>query len=82
MHQIVIRLNLLKKSLKKLQIQQLNCLLNEANLKREQLQLTLKQFQYAPLNVENQQHKKECQQRFKEASYLKEMHLQQQSMVG
>ncbi|KAH0723423.1 hypothetical protein KY289_006467 [Solanum tuberosum] len=79
MFQVVRRLKLLKKKLRKLHSQAFRDIVSEAKDDREALKLAQKLLQTCPNNTEFQQRENMAYQKFRKSSYLAEIFLQQRS---
>ncbi|KAH0636375.1 hypothetical protein KY289_036290 [Solanum tuberosum] len=77
MFQVVRRLKLLKKKLRKLHSQAFRDIVSEAKEDREALKLAQKLLQTCPNNTEFQQGENMAYQKFRKSSYLDEVFLQQ-----
>ncbi|XP_060182858.1 uncharacterized protein LOC132612786 [Lycium barbarum] len=81
MLQVVKRLKLLKRELKKLNSQNFRNLVQEADTDRADLRLAQSQLQLNPQNQDLQKQERDTYAKFKQSSYLAELYLQQQSKV-
>lgn len=81
MFKAVQTLKLLKYELKHMGNQHTKSILDEAKEYREALKLEQLMLQTNPLDIANQQEEKNLNRKYKESSYLSEIHLQQQGKV-